>query len=209
MTAATGPRGRTLAVLAAVCALAVAVSGCGGSSRSSASGTTSSSTTSTSASTSTSVTAAPHYVRRTVRSGASGPRGAIRLASLGTIGTTRPVSLGTLSYRCDRASGLATARLGGRLLATESIYVESDRRRHLRSGTVNPAGNLEVAAVRTRTLVWHIIQSTEGWTLDGIVSLRFDPLGSGGASGCASVRWKSFVGVISHAGRWTAPHGWL
>ena len=74
---------------------------------------------------------------------------------------------------------------------------------------MNPAGHLEVVAVRTRTLVWHIIQNTEGWTLDGIVSLRFNPLGSAGASGCSSVRWKSFVGVISHAGRWTAPHGWL
>jgi hypothetical protein len=93
--------------------------------------------------------------------------------------------------------------------ATERVYVEGEQRRHLRAGTVQPPPRLALAGVRDRTLVWHIIQSTEGSTLDGIVSVRFGPGGSGGAAACSSVRWTSFVGVISHVGRWTAPRAWL
>jgi hypothetical protein len=176
-----------------VCALALVAAGCG-SSKSSTSGsvTTSSSTTATSASTasSSSGTGAVRYVRTTVRSGRSGPSGAIPVAALGRI-----------SYRC--AAGAVTASLGGRVAATERVYVEGDQRRHVRAGTVQPPARLTVAAVRDRTLVWHIIQSTEGSTLDGIVRVRF------GAAACSPVRWTSFIGVISHVGHWVAPRAWL
>jgi hypothetical protein len=62
-----------------------------------------------------------------------------------------------------------------------------------------------VSGIRDRTLVWHIIQSTEPSTLDGIVTLTWET----GAPGCSPVRWRSFVGVISHVGNWTPPRGWL
>jgi hypothetical protein len=100
-----------------------------------------------------------------------------------------------------------SASLGGSVTATESVYVEGDGRRHLRAGTVQPPPRLAIAGVRDRELDWHIIQSTEGSTLDGIVSVRFG--GGAGAAACSPVRWTSFVGVISHAGNWTAPRGWL
>jgi hypothetical protein len=191
-----------LALLAAfVCALALVATGCGSSkSSTSASVTTSSSTTATSASTasSRSGTGAVRYVRTTVRSGRSGPSGAIPVAALGRI-----------SYRC--AGGAVTASLGGRVAATERVYVEGDRRRHVRAGTVQPPSRLAVAPVRDRALVWHIIQSTEGSTLDGIVTVRF---GRGaarlaGAAACSPVRWTLFIGVISHAEPWTVPRAWL
>src|SRR5438067_10719351 len=155
MTAASVRGWGAPAALAAVCAVAVAVSGCGGSSHSSGAGTTTSATTATSASTSSSNRrpASPRYLRRTVRSGRTGPSGAIRLASLGTLG-----------YRCD--SGGVSASLGGRVTATERVYVEGERHRHLRAGAVQPPPLLGVAGVRDRMLVWHIIQSTEGSTLD-------------------------------------------
>ena len=77
----------------------------------------------------------------------------------------------------------------GRVLRTEPanerVYVEGEQRRHLRAGTVQPPPRLALAGVRDRTLVWHIIQSTEGSTLDGIVSVRFGPGGSGGAAACS------------------------
>jgi len=66
-----------------------------------------------------------------------------------------------------------------------------------------PPPRVAVARVRDRVLVWHIIQSTEGSTLDGIITVRF------GAAECSPVRWTSFIGVISHAGYWTAPRAWL
>jgi hypothetical protein len=185
----------------ALCALALVAAGCG-SSKSSTYGsvTTSSSTAATSASTtsSSSGTGAVRYVRTTVRSGRSGPSGEIPVAALGR-----------LSYRC--AGGAVTASLGGRVAATERVYVEGDQRRHVRAGTVQPPARLAVAAVRDRSLVWHIIQSTEGSTLDGVVTVRFGR-GSApvaGAAACSPVRWTSFIGVISHAGRWTAPRAWL
>jgi hypothetical protein len=137
-------------------------------------------------------------VRTTERSGRSGPSGAIPVAALGRIG-----------YRCAR--GAVTASLGGRVAATERVYVEGDRRRHVRAGSVQPPARLGVAAVRDRTLIWHIIQSTEGSTLDGIVTVRFGRGSAGGAgsAACSPVRWTSFIGVISHAGHWTAPRAWL
>jgi hypothetical protein len=91
--------------------------------------------------------------------------------------------------------------------ATERVYVEGEQRRHLRAGIVQPPPRLVVAGVRDRTLLWHIIQSTEGSTLDAIVSIRFGT--RAGAATCSPVRWTSSVGVISHAGDWTTPRAWL
>ena len=89
-------------------------------------------------------------------------------------------------------------------MATENVYVEGAGRRHLRSGIVQTG--FKLSGVRTRVLAWHIIQNTEPRTLDAIVSVSAQPSGTGG---CSSVRWRSFIGVISHAGHWTAPRGWL
>jgi hypothetical protein len=186
---------------AALCALVLVAAGCGASkSTTSAPGTTTSSTTATSASTTsaTSSAGAPRYLRKAVRSGRTGPSGAIRIPPLGV-----------LSFRC--AGGAVSSSLGGKVAATERVYVEGDGRRHLRAGTVQPPPRLAVARVRDRTLVWHIIQTTEGSTLDGIVSVRFggSSNASTGSGACSPVRWTSFIGVISHAGRWTAPRAWL
>lgn len=179
---------------AVVCALALVAAGCGSSKPDrSGSVTTSSSTSATSASTVSSGpgTGTVRYVRTTMHSGRPGPSGAIPVAALGRI-----------SYRC--AGGAVRASLGGRVVATERVYVEGDRRRHVRAGTVQPPARLAVAAVRDRTLIWHIIQSTEGSTLDGVVTVRFDA-----AAACSPVRWTSFIGVVSHAGHWNAPRPWL
>jgi hypothetical protein len=203
-------RRRAIALVVAGCVVGALLAGCGGSSRSSSSGattsvttpsatsaTTSSATTATSASTSTSSSAGPRYVRTTVRSGRTGAAGAIRL-----------VGLGTLTYACERRRGVVSASLAGRVAATERVYVEGAARRHLRAGSVQPPPRFAVAGVRDRTLLWHIIQSTEGSTLDGIVALRFgDRAAARGA--CSPVAWRSFVGVISHVGHWTPPRGWL
>ena len=218
------PRPRAVAAIAAGCALAASACACGGSQHAHTSGTTTASrsatattatsttatsTTATSASTASPRPAGPRYVRRTLRSGRSGVSGAVRLVSLGTVGARMRVSMGTLSYRCSRLTGASSASLGGRVDATERVYVEADRRRHLRAGTLQPPGRLAIAARGTRTLAWHIIQSSEGWTLDGRIVLRFRPGLAHGGVGCSGVRWTSFVGVISHAGRWTAPRSWL
>ena len=186
--------------LLAIAGLLLCLAGCGGSSKSSTSAQTSStvSTQSTTASVVTSSTssgtASPHYVRTTVHTGTTGADGSVALASLGT-----------LTYSCAH-TGEVSAKLGGRVEATENVYVEGDGRRHLRSGTVQPPPALTLAGARTRVLAWHINQSTEPQTLDGIVTVSFQP---GGAGGCSSAKWRSFVGVISHAGHWTAPRGWL
>lgn len=157
--------------------------------------TTVTSTTTATTATSASVTSAQHYVRTVVHSGTTGRSGAINLANLGTI-----------NYRCSQTGGLLSAELAGGIRATETVYVEGEAHRHLRSGTVQPPPAFTLSGVPTRVLAWHIIQSTEPQTLDGIISVNVQP---GGTAGCKSVRWRSFVGVISHAQKWTAPRGWL
>jgi hypothetical protein len=115
--------------------------------------------------------------------------------------------VGSLSYRCDRAKGLVSAMLGGPINATESVYVEGDGHRHLRSASRVDAPPFSVADTRTATLLWHVIQSTEPRTLDVRIAIDFH--GSAGGPTCSPTRWTSTVYVISHQGAWSAPPGWL
>jgi hypothetical protein len=116
-------------------------------------------------------------------------------------------AVGSLRYRCDRAKGQVSAVLGGQITATESVYVEGDDHRHLRSAQSVATTPFAVADARTATLLWHVIQSTEPRTLDVRIAIDFHA-GSGGPT-CSPTRWRSTVYVISHQGNWSPPAGWL
>jgi hypothetical protein len=120
---------------------------------------------------------------------------------------TVPGGVGTIRYSCDRSGQRVSAMLGGRILATESVYVEGDDHRHLRSSTNVSASPVAVTGVRTGTLLWHVVQSTEPRTLDVRVLIDFH--GDSGAPTCSPTRWTSAVYTISHDKQWTPPPGWL
>jgi hypothetical protein len=162
-------------------ALLLVLAGCGGGS--------SSTTTTTS-------TAAPQ-ARGTSHTGRSGGTGVIVL----------PRGVGSLSYGCDRAHGQVEATLGGRIEATESVYVEGDDHRHLRASRGVSSSPFAVTGARSGTLLWHVIQSTEPRTLDVRIAIDFGRATSGPA--CARTRWTSTVYVISHDKPWSEPPGWL
>jgi hypothetical protein len=168
-------------ILLAAGALSLFVAGCGGSK--------SSSSTTTSAPSGSTLTAKS--------SGQSNGSGVI----------TVPGGVGTLRYSCDRSGKKVSATLGGRILATESAYVEGDDHRHLRTSANVIASPFGVAAVRTGTLLWHVVQSTEPRTLD--VRILIDFHGASGAPTCSPTRWTSAVYTISHDRKWSAPPGWL
>src|SRR5262249_10762052 len=118
-----------------------------------------------------------------------------------------PGGVGSLAYRCDRTRQRVSATLGGRILATESVYVEGDGHRHLSASSSVIASPFAVTGVRSGTLLWHVIQSTEPRTVDVRVMIDF----RGGSSGpaCAPTRWTSTVYVIPHDKKWSEPPGWL
>ena len=132
-----------------------------------------------------------------VSSGQSSGSGVIHLSNVGS-----------LSYRCDRATGQVSGTLGGPFQATEAVYVEDDRHRHLRMATLNPPAQLSVSGVQTPVMLWHVIQSTEARTLDVRITVDFRG-GSGGAIDCSLTRWTSTTRVISHDKPWSVPAGWL
>jgi hypothetical protein len=174
----------------AVAALTAVMSGCGSSS-----GHSSSITTRPRAR-----TPAPAAGRRhaAVRSGRSRGSGVIRI-----------VGIGSLSYRCDPRRRRVSATLGGHIEATEGVYVEGDGRRHLRAAS-SVAQPFSVNGARTRTMLWHVIQSTEPRTLDVRVLLDFGAAPSAAAAiGCASTRWTTTVYVIPHDKPWSPPPAWL
>jgi hypothetical protein len=115
--------------------------------------------------------------------------------------------VGSLSYRCDRAKGQVSAVLGGQITATESVYVEGDGHRHLRSAMSVAPRPFGIAGTKTATLLWHVIQSTEPRTLDVRIAIDFHAAASGPT--CSPTRWRSTVYVISHQGNWSPPPGWL
>jgi hypothetical protein len=169
-------------ILLAAGALSLFVAGCGGSSKSSSNTTTS----------------APSGSTLTAKSsGQSNGSGVI----------TVPGGVGTLRYSCDRSGKNVSATLGGRILATESVYVEGDDHRHLRTSANVIASPFGVSAVRTGTLLWHVVQSTEPRTVD--VRILIDFHGSSGAPTCSPTRWTSAVYTISHDRKWSEPPGWL
>jgi hypothetical protein len=98
--------------------------------------------------------------------------------------------------------------LGGRIDATESVFVEGEHRHHLRSATLD-ASRPAMGNISSAEMIWHIIQSTEARTLDGTV--RLSVLGGATPNGaaCAGIRWGSTIGVISHDKKWTVPKAWL
>jgi hypothetical protein len=172
------------AVCLSVCALAAIVAGCGGSKSSSTTTTTS--------------TAPPAGVAGAeVHSGQSAGSGLIAL----------PNGVGSLSYRCDHGNQGVSATLGGRILATESVYVEGDAHRHLRASRNVIASPFAVTDARGATLLWHVIQTTEPRTLDVRIAIDFHRAPAG--PDCSPVRWTSTVYVISHSKAWSAPPGWL
>jgi hypothetical protein len=181
----------TVQITLAVGALAAAASGCGSSS-----GHSSSSTTHPRAR-----TPAPPAGRSqaTVRSGHSHGSGVIRIAGIGS-----------LSYRCDPRRQRVSATLGGRIEATEGVYVEGDGRRHLRAAS-RVAQPFSVDGARTRTMLWHVIQSTEPRTVDVRVLLVFGAASGRAATaiGCASTRWTTTIYVIPHDKAWSPPPVWL
>ena len=174
----------------AVLFVVVAAGGCGGTQHS-ASVSRPATTTSKTASHSTPGAGAQ------VSSGQSGGSGVIRVPSVGS-----------LSYRCDRATGQVSGTLGGPFQATEAVYVEGDRHRHLRMATNNPPARLSVSGLQTPVMLWHVIQSTEARTLDVRITVDFRG-GSGAAPGCSLTRWTSATKTISHDGPWSLPPGWL
>jgi hypothetical protein len=172
-----------MSISLAAAMLLLPLAGCGG-------GSSSSSTTATTS------TATPQ-ARGTSHAGRSAGTGVIAL----------PRGAGSLSYRCDRTHGQVEATLGGRIEATESVYVEGDDHRHLRSSRSVISSPLAVTGVRSGTLLWHVIQSTEPRTLDVRVAIDFGRASDGPA--CAQTRWTSTVYVISHDKAWSEPPGWL
>jgi hypothetical protein len=167
------------------CALAVLIAGCGGG------GSSSTATTGTTAGT----TGAPPAgaAGGKVQSGQSTGPGVIAL----------PRGLGSLSYRCDHAQRGVSATLGGHILATESVYVEGDGRRHLRASRNVIANPFAVTDAHSTTLFWHVIQTTEPHTIDVRVAIDFH------RPSCSPTRWTSTVYMISHDKQWTEPPGWL
>jgi len=118
--------------------------------------------------------------------------------------------IGSLRYSCDRAAGRVSATLGGRIEATESVYVEGDGHRHLKAASM-VLGPFAVAGAQTQTMLWHVIQSTEPRTLDVRIMLEFPSSagGSAGARSCSPTRWTATTYVIPHDKAWSAPPGWL
>ena len=174
---------RTGLVTLAVATLAAAASGCGGSGGSSSS------------SASSPAVAPPAAQARpaVVRSGSSDGAGLITVSG----------GIGSLRYSCDRASGSVSATLGGRIEATESVYVEGDGHRHLKAGMM-VLGPFAVVGARTGTMLWHVIHSTEPRTLDVRIRLQFPT-----DRGCSPTRWTATTYVIPHDKPWSPPPGWL
>jgi hypothetical protein len=164
------------------CAVLVLLAGCGG-------GSTTSTTTTT--------TAAPPGAARSTHSGQSTGTGVITL----------PSGVGSLTYRCDSAQQRVSATLGGRILATESVYVEGDDHRHLSASRSVITSPFAVTGVHSGTLLWHVIQSTEPRTVDVRVTIDFH--GASGVPACSPTRWTSTVYLIPHDKKWSEPPGWL
>jgi hypothetical protein len=98
--------------------------------------------------------------------------------------------------------------LGGRIDATEDVFVEGEHRHHLRSATLD-ASRPAMESISSAQMIWHIIQSTEARTLDGTVRLSVLEGAAPDGAACAGIRWVSTIGVISHDRKWTVPKGWL
>ena len=173
-----GPR----TLLAAACAAALALAGCG------------SATTRSTTHTERPVVPAQranHYASQSTKSGRSTGAGAIVLPRLGTI-----------RYSCAGANGIDAVLDPRGVLATESAYVEGAGRQHLRGGTIQPgATGFAVKAPTGGSELWHVVQSTEPLTLDARIAITV-------GNGCTA-QWLARVGVISHAGAWSPPQPWL
>lgn len=125
-----------------------------------------------------------------------------------TSGAIPVLDAGTIRYICTAQLRLTAALIHGVIGEDDSAYIEGAEHRHLRAApSVLALGSRLSVSTASRIEVWHVIQLTEAYTLDGRVSITATRTSDSNRD-CA-IRWVVKVRISGHDGHWAPPRDWL